>query len=57
MVEVGSEGKFKNRRFAHMGDKRARIRAEVTSDDHLFVSLIKETPGYSSPSTFTRSFL
>jgi hypothetical protein len=39
MVEDGSEEEFKNQKFAHVGDKRARISAEVTSDGHPFVSI------------------
>jgi hypothetical protein len=39
MVENGSEGEFKNGKFAHVGDQRARIRAGITSEGPLFVSL------------------
>jgi hypothetical protein len=38
-VEDGSEEEFKNRKFAHVGDKRARIRAEIASDSGLFADL------------------
>jgi hypothetical protein len=38
-VEDESEEKFKNRKIAHVADKRARIMADVASGGGLFASL------------------